>query len=95
MDMQAWTPNFNPNEDNPIVPILIVILELPWHFYYREILSVLLSSICKVLHLELASVQKIMGSVEKVKMHVDLTQDRPHHVWLGFDDEQDVNRDGQ
>lgn len=95
MDLQAWAPNFNPNEDNPIVPIWVVIPKLPWNLYYREVLSVLLSHIGKVLNLDLASMQKTRGSVAKVKMQVDLTQDRPHHVWLGFDEDQDVNGDGQ
>jgi len=39
--------------------------------------------------------QKIRGSVAKVKMQVNLTQERPHHVWLVFDDNQDVSGDGQ
>lgn len=95
MNLQAWTPNFNPNEDNPTVPDWIVIPELPSHFYYRVILSVLLSPIGKVLHLDLASMQKTRGSAAKVNMQVDLTQDRPYHVWLGFADDQDVNGDGQ
>lgn len=95
MDLQAWTPTFNPTEDNPTVPVWIVIPELLWHFYYRELLSVLLSPISKILHLDLASMQKARGSVAKVKMQVDLTQERPHHVWLGFDEDQDVNGDGQ
>jgi len=54
MELHAWTPNFNPNEGNPIVPVWIVIPELPWHFYDREVLSVLLSPIVKVLYLDLA-----------------------------------------
>ncbi|XP_070041419.1 UPF0329 protein ECU02_0060-like [Nicotiana tomentosiformis] len=95
MELQAWTPIFNPNEDNPIVPVWIVIPELPWHFYYIEVLSVLLSPIGKVLHLDLASMQKTRGSVAKVKMQADLTQFRPHNVFLGFDKDQDVNGDGQ
>ncbi|XP_016454163.1 uncharacterized protein LOC107778425 [Nicotiana tabacum] len=95
MELQAWTPNFNPNEDNHIIPIWIVIPELPWNFYYREVLSVLLSPIGKVLHLDLASMQKIRRSVAKVKMQVGLTKDKAHHVWLGFDKDQDVNGEGQ
>lgn len=94
MELQAWTPIFNPNEDNPTVPVWIVILELPWHFYYKEIISVLLSPVGKVLHLDFASMQKIRGSVAKVKMQVDVTNEMTHHVWLGFDEDQDVNGDG-
>lgn len=55
----------------------------------------MLSPVGKVLHLDLASMQKTRGSVEKVKIQVDLTQERPHHVWLGFNENQDVNGDGK
>lgn len=95
MELQAWTPNFNPNEDNPIILVWIFIPELPWHFYYMEVLFLLSSPIGKVLHLDLDLIQKTRGSVAKVKMQVYLTQLRPHHVWLGFDEDQDVNEDGQ
>ncbi|XP_009613478.1 uncharacterized protein [Nicotiana tomentosiformis] len=95
MNLEVWIPIFNPAEDSPIVPIWVVILELPWHFYCMKILRGLLSPIGKALHLDLASFQKIRGSVAKVKMQIDLTKSRPHHVWFEFDYKQDENRDGQ
>ncbi|OIT22008.1 hypothetical protein A4A49_34198 [Nicotiana attenuata] len=95
MNLQAWTPSFKPNEDTPIVLVWVIIPELPWHCNYMEVLSVLLSPIGKILHLDLASMRKTGGSVENVKMQVDLTKDKTHHMWLGFDDDQDVNGDGQ
>ncbi|OIT36371.1 hypothetical protein A4A49_01970 [Nicotiana attenuata] len=95
MRIEAWNPIFKPNEDSPIVPVWIMIPELPWHLYYMEILSPLLSPVVKALFLDLASFQKTRGSVVKVKMQVDLTKDRPSHVWLGYDEDQDVNGDGQ
>ncbi|OIT33273.1 hypothetical protein A4A49_24576 [Nicotiana attenuata] len=88
MKLEVWTPLFKPNEASPIVPAWIVILELPWHFYYMEILTPLLSHVGKALFLDLASFQKTRESVAKVKMQIDLTKDRPHHVWLGYDDNQ-------
>ncbi|OIT07450.1 hypothetical protein A4A49_31318 [Nicotiana attenuata] len=95
MELEAWTPAFKPNEDSPIVPIWVVIPELPWHLYYMEILTPLLSPIGKALYLDLASFQKTRGSVAKVKIQIDLTKERPHHVWLGYDEEEDENGDGE
>ncbi|OIT30421.1 hypothetical protein A4A49_25953 [Nicotiana attenuata] len=95
MRIEAWNPIFKPNEDSPIVPVWIMIPKLPWHLYYMEILSPLLSPVGKALFLDLASFQKTRGSVAKVKMQVHLTKDRPTHVWLGYDEDQDVNGDGQ
>ncbi|OIT33237.1 hypothetical protein A4A49_26417 [Nicotiana attenuata] len=63
--LEAWTPAFKPNEDSPIVPIWVVIPELPWHLYYMEILTPFLSPIGKALYLDLASFQKTRGSVAK------------------------------
>lgn len=67
MKLEAWNPTFKPNEDSPIVPTWIVIPELPWHLYYMEILTPLLSPIGKALFLDLASFQKTRGSAVKVK----------------------------
>ncbi|XP_070032968.1 uncharacterized protein [Nicotiana tomentosiformis] len=93
MKLEALNPVFKPNKDSPIVPIWIVIPELPWHLYYMEILTHLLSPVGKAMFLDLASFQKIRGSVVKVKIQIDLTKERPSHVWLGYD--ENVYGDGQ
>lgn len=59
-----------------------------------DILTPLLSQIGKSLFLDLASFQKTRGSVVKVKMQIDLTKERSTHVWLGYDEDQDMNGDG-
>lgn len=63
--------------------------------FYMEILRGLLSPIKKALHFDLASFQKIRGSVARAKIQIDLTKSRPYHVRLGFDDKQDENGEGQ
>lgn len=95
MKLEAWTPTFNPTKGSPIVPIWVVKPELPWNFYYMEILIGLLSPVGTILHFDLASFQKIRKSVVKVKVEFDLTRSRPHHVWLGFDDNHDDNGEGK
>lgn len=53
----------------------------------------LLSPIGKVLFLDLATYKKTRGSVAKVKIQIDLTKQRPHHIWMGFD--EDENGEGR
>lgn len=60
-----------------------------------EILTPFLSHVGKALFLDLASFQKIRGSVAKVKIQIVLTKDRPHHVWLGYDEKEDENGEGK
>lgn len=48
-------------------------------------MTALLTSIGKVLYLDTSSIQKTRGSIAKVKKQVDLTKERPSHVWMGFD----------
>ncbi|WMV50084.1 hypothetical protein MTR67_043469 [Solanum verrucosum] len=84
MKLQVWTPTFKPAEETPILPIWITLPELPWHCYYMDILTPLLSPIGKALYLYSATMQKTRGSVAKVRVQIDITKERPQHVWLGF-----------
>ncbi|KAG5604920.1 hypothetical protein H5410_026412, partial [Solanum commersonii] len=52
--------------------------------YIIEFFTALLTSIGKVLYLDTSSIQKTRGSIAKVKKQVDLTKERPPHVWMGF-----------
>ncbi|KAK4733758.1 hypothetical protein R3W88_008019 [Solanum pinnatisectum] len=84
MKIQAWTPDFTPEEETPIVPIWVALPELPWHCYNKVILTTVLSSIGKVLYLDSPSSQKTRGSMARVKIQIDLTKERPPHIWMGF-----------
>ncbi|TMW98177.1 hypothetical protein EJD97_004399, partial [Solanum chilense] len=57
---------------------------LPLHCYNKVFLSTILESIGKVLLLDSPTSQRIWGSTTRVKVQVDLTEERPSHVWLGF-----------
>ena len=82
--IQAWTPCFNPDEETPLIPIWISLPELPWHCYNKEFITSLLSLIGRVLYLDSASINKTRGSQARVKVQVDLTRDRPSHIWMGY-----------
>ena len=84
MRIQAWTPDFTPEEETPVVPIWVSIPGLPWHCYNKVFLSTVLESIGKVLFLDSPTSQRTRGSTIRVKVQIDLTKERPSHVWLGF-----------
>ncbi|KAH0763465.1 hypothetical protein KY290_019538 [Solanum tuberosum] len=84
MRIQTWTPDFTPEEEAPIVPVWVALPELPWHCYNKVVLTTILSSIGKVLYLNSPSSQKTRGSMARVKIQIDLTKERPPHIWLGF-----------
>lgn len=86
MRFRVWTPTSKPEEEKPLVPVGAILPELPWHCYCPEAMTPLLSPIGKILFLNLATYRKTRGSVAKVKIQIDLTKKRPHHVWMGFDD---------
>ncbi|KAG5606132.1 hypothetical protein H5410_027624 [Solanum commersonii] len=84
MRIQAWTPNFKPAKETPLVPIWISLPELPWHYYNKEFFTSLLSPIGKVLYLDSVSIKKTRGSQTRVKVQVGLSQERPPHVRMGY-----------
>lgn len=89
-DVLLLTPTFKPAEETPLVPIWVVLPKLPWHYYCLEILEPLLSPIGEVLFLDLATYMKNRGSVAKIKIQIDLTQKRPQHVWMGYDEDENM-----
>ncbi|KAG5571577.1 hypothetical protein H5410_061343 [Solanum commersonii] len=78
------SPGFKPEEESVVVPIWVTLPELLWHCYYMDSLIIILSPIGKALHLDSASLQKIRGSVAKVRVQIDLTKETPQHIWIAF-----------
>ncbi|PHT27304.1 hypothetical protein CQW23_33091 [Capsicum baccatum] len=85
MRLQKWTPTFTPKEETPIVPVWVTLPELPWHFYNKEFITALLSPVGQTLYLDTASIQKTCGSMAKVRLQINLTDELPPHIWIGFD----------
>lgn len=75
----------------PLVQIWITLPELPWHCCNKEIITSLLSPIGRVLYLDSASTNKSRDSQARVKVQVDLTKYRPHHIWMGYIEEDITN----
>lgn len=74
MRFQLWTPDFKPEEETPIVSDWVTLPELPWHCYYMEVVTDLLTHIGKALYLDYASIQKTRGSVAKVRVQMDISK---------------------
>ncbi|KAH0697936.1 hypothetical protein KY289_015418 [Solanum tuberosum] len=84
MRIQAWTPEFTPEEETPIVPIWVALPELPWHCYNKVLLTTVLESIGKFMYLDSPTSQRNRGSMARVRVQIDLTKARPPHIWMGF-----------
>ncbi|KAG5605830.1 hypothetical protein H5410_027322 [Solanum commersonii] len=84
MRIQAWTPSFKPEVETTIVPVWVTLPDLPWPCYNKEFVAGLLIPVGKVLYLDSASIQKTRGSKAKVKVQIDLSKERPPHVWMGY-----------
>uniref|UniRef100_M1DHQ1 DUF4283 domain-containing protein n=1 Tax=Solanum tuberosum TaxID=4113 RepID=M1DHQ1_SOLTU len=95
MRIHVWTPTLSPNLETPIVPFWVLLLELPWHYYYKEFVTHLLADVGKVIHLDAAFLQKTRGSFAKVKVQMDITLPRKQSDWIGFDSNNDINGEGR
>lgn len=74
MRNQAFTPTFKPIEETLIVPVWISLPGLPWHCYYKEILTALLTPVVKVLYLDNATSHKKKGSMARIRIQLNLTK---------------------
>ncbi|XP_055835237.1 uncharacterized protein LOC129903717 [Solanum dulcamara] len=95
MRFQVWTPTFDPNYETPILPVWVILPELPWHCFHKEFVTLLLADVGQVLHLDMAFMQKTRGSVAKAKVQMDITKPRIQSVWIGFDENDDPNGEGR
>lgn len=89
--IQKVTPTFTLEKEMPIVLVWVSLLELPWHCNNKEFILALFAPIGKTLYLYAISIQKIRGSVVKVRMQLDVTKERPPHVWMDPDETDYTN----
>ncbi|KAG5599271.1 hypothetical protein H5410_030641 [Solanum commersonii] len=74
MRIQAWTPNFRPEEETPIVPIWVLLPGLPWHCFKKEFITPLLESVGKVLYLDTTSIKRTRASMAKGQQTEDIQE---------------------
>ncbi|KAG5580310.1 hypothetical protein H5410_050937 [Solanum commersonii] len=88
MRIQDRTPSLKPEVETPIVPVWVTLPDFPSHCYNKDYVTGLLILVGKVLYLDSASIQKTKGSKAKVKVQIDLSKERPPHVWMGYKGEE-------
>ncbi|OIT35226.1 hypothetical protein A4A49_28326 [Nicotiana attenuata] len=84
MKILKWTPDFKPEEETPIVPVWILIHQLPWHLFKWNIVSRLVQDVGVAVAPDLATYSKSRGNVAKVKVEIDLLKPRLDQIWLGY-----------
>lgn len=76
MKILKWTPDFKPEEETSIVPVWILIHQLPWHLFNWRIVSRLVSEVGVAVAPDQATYSKSRGNVAKVKVEIDLLKSR-------------------
>ncbi|OIT29407.1 hypothetical protein A4A49_52394 [Nicotiana attenuata] len=82
MKILKWTPDFKPEEETPIVPVWILIHQLPWHLFKWNIVSRLVQDVGVAVAPDMATYSKSRGNVAKVKVEIDLLKPRLDQIWL-------------
>ncbi|OIT28903.1 hypothetical protein A4A49_38525 [Nicotiana attenuata] len=92
MKILNWAPDFKPEEETSIVPVWILIHQLPWHSIRWNIISTLVQDVGAVVAPDMATYSKSRGNVAKVKVEIDLLKPRLDQIWLGHYESQYRNK---
>ncbi|OIS98248.1 hypothetical protein A4A49_33444 [Nicotiana attenuata] len=76
MKILKWTADFKPEEETTIVPVWILVHQLPWHLFNWRIISRMVREIGVAFAPDLETYSKSRGNVAKVKVEVDLLKPR-------------------
>ncbi|XP_060212194.1 uncharacterized protein LOC132639792 [Lycium barbarum] len=85
--LQKWTPDFKPVEDSPVVPVWVLLPELPYHLHAWYYLRQIVAPIGTPLSMDNATEGRTRPSVAKVRVEVDLTKTKIQSIWIGSQDE--------
>ncbi|XP_009765415.1 uncharacterized protein [Nicotiana sylvestris] len=83
MWLEQWTPDFKPEEDSPVVPVWVLLPDLPFHCHTWYYIKQILSPIGIPLTMDMATNNKTRPSMAKVRIEVDLTKPKLNSVWVG------------
>lgn len=87
MWLQKWSPDFKLEEDLPIVPVLVLLPQLPFHLHTWYYLRQITREIGTPLEMDTATRSKTRPSMAKVRVEVDLLKPLLTSVWVGDKDE--------
>ncbi|OIS95869.1 hypothetical protein A4A49_51173 [Nicotiana attenuata] len=82
MWLQRWSPDFKPEEDLPIAPVLVLLHGLPFHMHTWHYVKQVVSEIGTPLEMDLATRGETRPSMAKVIVEIDLLKPQPEYVYL-------------
>ncbi|XP_070036954.1 uncharacterized protein [Nicotiana tomentosiformis] len=79
-----WTPDFKPEVETPIVPVWILIHQLPCHLFKWGIVSRMVQYLEVSIAPDQATYSKFRGNIAKIKVEINLLKPKLDQIWLGF-----------
>ncbi|KAM3360383.1 hypothetical protein P3S68_020095 [Capsicum galapagoense] len=73
MWLEKWTQDFKPEKDSPIVPIWVLLPELPFHCHTWNYIKQIVAPVGTPLFMDVATENKSRPNMAKVRVEVDLT----------------------
>lgn len=76
-----WTTSFNPKIESSIIPIWIILSELPLHLFDKKALFSIVALIGKPLHIDEPTVDRTQPSIARVCVELDLKKPL-HEIYI-------------
>ncbi|XP_060179505.1 uncharacterized protein LOC132609505 [Lycium barbarum] len=86
MWLEKWTSNFKADEDSPIVPVWVLLPELPFHLHAWNYLKQIVRPIGVPWLMDAATDFRTRPSMAKIRVEVDLTKPKLNAIWIGTED---------
>ncbi|KAL0915743.1 hypothetical protein M5K25_013197 [Dendrobium thyrsiflorum] len=83
MRLLKWTPEFDVQEESPIVPVWVCFPNLRLHFFNNQVLFALASFFGRPLQTDQATSNLSRPSVARVLVEVDVSKKYPKEIWIG------------
>lgn len=89
MWLEMWTLDFRPDHDSPIVPLWVLLPQLPFHYHTWHYVKQIWEPVGKPLSMDVATFGRTIPSTTKVRVEIDLTKPQLTSVYVGH--EEDTN----
>ncbi|XP_060183937.1 uncharacterized protein LOC132613748 [Lycium barbarum] len=86
MWLEKWSPDFKLEEDSPVVPIWVLLPELPFHCHSWHYIKQIVAPLGTPLMMDLATENRTRPSMAKVRVEINLTKPKMNSIWIGTED---------
>ncbi|XP_059281415.1 uncharacterized protein LOC132035126 [Lycium ferocissimum] len=87
MWFEKWSPHSKPDEDSPIVPVWVLLPELPFHCHSWNYIKQIVRPAWIPLSSDLATDHRTRPSMAKVRLEVDLTKPKVTSIFVGVEED--------